>query len=92
MKTGMKDTEHREGTGLGLGLGLSKALHNRSSSLCPFPSSPQAPSFYWELEVGHMGDSSSDTAHIAMGYSLPPVKPTEGQPWTYPQDTCLIRR
>lgn len=53
---------------------------------------PQAPSFYWELEVCHLGDSSSDAAHIAMGYSPSPQKPAESQPWAYPQDTCLIRR
>ena len=51
----------------------------------------QAPSFYWELEVVHIGDSSSDTSHVAMGYSPSPPPPTEGQPWNYPKDTVLIR-
>ena len=54
--------------------------------------SVQAPSFYWELEVCHLGDSSSDAAHIAMGYSPEPQKPANDQPWAYPQETCLIRR
>lgn len=64
-----------------------------SSNLPPTTSSlHQAPSFYWELELCHLGDSSSDASHIAMGYAPSPQKPAEGQPWAYAQSTCLIRR
>ena len=52
----------------------------------------QAPSFYWELEICHLGESSSDAAHIAMGYSPDPQKPPEGQPWAYPTEAVLMRR
>ena len=52
----------------------------------------QAPSFYWELEVAHIADSSADTSHVAMGYSPPPQEPEEGQAWSYPIDTVLMRR
>ncbi len=52
----------------------------------------QSPSFYWEIEVCHLGDGSSDTAHIAMGYCPNPEKPPEGQSWSYPSEACLIRR
>lgn len=52
----------------------------------------QAPSFYWELEICHLGESSTDAAHIAMGYSPEPQKPPEGQPWAYPTEAVLIRR
>ena len=52
----------------------------------------QAPSFYWELEICHLGESSSDVAHIAMGYSPDPQKPPEGQPWAYPTEAVLLRR
>ena len=42
--------------------------------------------------MGHIGDSSSDTAQVAMGYSPPPDKPASGQPWSYPVDAVFIRR
>ena len=42
--------------------------------------------------MGHIGDSSSDTAQVAMGYSPPPEKPASGQPWSYPVDAVFIRR
>ena len=51
----------------------------------------QSPSFYWELELTHLADSTSDAAHVAMGYS-PVPRPADGQPWTYPQETVLLRR
>lgn len=52
----------------------------------------QAPSFYWELEVSHLGEGSTD---LAMGYSPDPPIPQEsdqGQPWIYPRHTVLIRK
>ena len=52
----------------------------------------QSPSFYWEVELVHIGESSSDTAQVAMGY-LPSVdKPADGKPWTYPLEAVFIRR
>ena len=52
----------------------------------------QAPSFYWELELTHIGESSSDASHVAMGYSPSPQLPAEGQPWNYPKDSVFLRR
>lgn len=40
----------------------------------------------------HLGESSPDVAHVAMGYSPSPQEPEEAQPWAYPLDTVLIRR
>ena len=40
----------------------------------------------------HLGESSPDVAHVAMGYSPSPQEPEEDQPWAYPLDTVLIRR
>ena len=42
--------------------------------------------------MGHIGDSSSDTAQVAMGYSPAPEKPPEGQSWNYPLHAVFIRR
>ena len=54
----------------------------------------QAPSFYWELEVSHLGGEGS--TDLAMGYSPePPVAQPEanqGQGWIYPKYTVLIRK
>jgi len=54
----------------------------------------QAPSFYWELEVSHLGgDGSTD---LAMGYSPEPqmAQPevSQGQGWIYPKHTVLMRK
>ena len=38
------------------------------------------------------GESTVDTAHVAMGYSPSPQEPSDAQAWTYPIDTVLIRR
>ena len=42
--------------------------------------------------MNHLGETSTDAAHIAMGYSPNPQKPDDGQAWAYPNDTILIRR
>ena len=51
----------------------------------------QAPSFYWEVELIQL-DSGSTAPHLTLGFCPDPIKPGEGEVWTYPEETCLFRR
>lgn len=56
-----------------------------------------APSFYWEMELCSLGDSSGqeEGRHVGMGLSPRPSIPEGGSPptsFTFMKDTCLVRR